>query len=233
MEIAAATVGSVLPKLQAYLLLKHDGDHDDADFLCQELTSIHAALRDAATRGHASPGQPRDNEQEGRAWAGVARELAYDIDDAIDALLVTSSLQPARRQDGGDDLPCSLEGLLQRATDLSGSHPRIIAGEVPVPPATVMHLDLDDEVVLVGADGARDGLIRRLHQRGDGNSDGGEVDACDRKVKAVAIVRSMGLGKTALARLAYGVLQPQFDCAAFVFVGFHPHIESVLQSLLR
>lgn len=63
MEIASATVGSVLPKLQAYLLLKHDGDHHDAELLSRELTSIHAALRDAAARGHASPGQPHDNAQ--------------------------------------------------------------------------------------------------------------------------------------------------------------------------
>lgn len=96
-----------------------------------------------------------------------------------------------------------------------------------------MHSDLDDEVVLVNADGGRDGLIRRLRLRGDVNGDDGEVDACDRKEKAVVIVGSAGLGKTALARSAYGVLQPQFDCAAFVSVGFHPHIESVLQSLLR
>jgi hypothetical protein len=96
-----------------------------------------------------------------------------------------------------------------------------------------MHSDLDDEVVLVGTNGARDRLIRRLRLRGNGNSDGVEVDACDQKVKAVTIIGSTGLGETALARSAYDVIQPQFDCAAFVFVGFHPHIKSVLQSLLR
>ncbi|KAJ1259320.1 hypothetical protein BS78_10G144700 [Paspalum vaginatum] len=213
MEIAAAAVGSVLPKLQAYLL-KDIEDHHDAELLSRELTGIHAALHDAAARSH-------DDEQ-ARAWTGAARELAYDVDDTLAALLVASSPPPVRAQGDGDrDLPgapFSFKGLLQRATDLSRSRPRTV-GEAPVPPPAV---------VLVGVDGARDGLIRRLCLR-----DGGNCDAGDMEVKAVAVVGSVGLGKTTLVRSAYGVLKQQFDCSAFVSVGFDPHIESVLQTLLR
>lgn len=238
MEIAAAAVGSLLPKLQAYLLLKDNGGHHaaEAEHLSRELTSIHAALHDAAGRRHALPGQSDDDEQP-RAWAGAARELAYDVDDALAALLVTS---PVRAEDGGDrvrDMPSTPSGLgelLQRATDLSRSRPRAL-GEDPVPPSAAGHRHHqpqepppDDEGLLVGVDGNRDALIRRLRLRDDG-----ERDACDWEVKAVAVVGPAGMGKTTLVRSAYGVLKPQFDCSAFVSIGLDPHIESVLQSLLR
>ncbi|WVZ80377.1 hypothetical protein U9M48_027852 [Paspalum notatum var. saurae] len=232
MEIAAAAVGSVLPKLQAYLLLKDDNeDPHDAELLSRELTAIQAALHDAngAARSH-------DDEQ-ARAWTGVARELAYDVDDTLAALLVASSPPPpVRAQDDGDrDLPgapFSFKGLLQRATDLSRSRPRTV-GKAHVPPPAVGHPHPqqpppDEEVVLVGVDDARDGLIRRLCLR-----DGGNRDAGDLEVKAIAVVGSVGLGKTTLVRSAYGVLKPQFDCSAFVSVGFDPRIESVLETLLQ
>ncbi|KAL6604023.1 hypothetical protein ACP70R_044384 [Stipagrostis hirtigluma subsp. patula] len=245
MEIAALAVGSLLPKLQAYLRKRSDEgddsqpshDRDVVQLLSHELTSVHAALREAA---RAPPGQPRDDEQgAARVWSREARELAYDVEDAIDALLVTPSA--TRPEEDGDrvhdpEARFDLRALLRRATELSGARPRTADGAPPARatvehPRPQQHPPPDNEPVLVGVDDARDALIRRLRLRQEAGD--GEVAAREGEVKMVPVVGSAGMGKTTLAGVAYDVLRPQFDCAAFVAVGPNPDIAEVLESMLR
>ncbi|KAL6876486.1 hypothetical protein ACP4OV_013058 [Aristida adscensionis] len=235
MEIAAAAVGSLLPKLRAYLLApsqdggggrpSHTHSQNVLELLSQELTTIHAALRD-------------DELGATRAWAREARELAYDADDAIDDLLASPPPERAEGNGDGDRVPVhdpvgglDLGALLRRATELSSmARPRTADGAPPSPAAVErprqqqQHSPPDSEAVVVGTDGARDALIRRLGLHGG---------ACDGQAKAVSVVGSAGMGKTTLVRAAYGVLRPQLDCAAFLSVGLNPDIAEVLERAVR
>ncbi|GJM99169.1 hypothetical protein PR202_ga16249 [Eleusine coracana subsp. coracana] len=215
METAAAAVGSVLRKLQAYLSDHKEEDHCGGGV--KQLGRIHAALLGNAG---ALPRQPHD--EPAAAWTGEARELAYDVEDAVDGLLVASSPPGS--------LSRTITGLLQRATDLSRARPRTPAG-VPAAAAVVDHPRKkhqlppppDGEAGVVGVDDARDGLIRRLRLR----------DEDDEQVKVVSVVGPVAMGKTTLAAAAYGVLKSRFDCAAFVSVGLDPDITQVLERALR
>ncbi|GJN34293.1 hypothetical protein PR202_gb22942 [Eleusine coracana subsp. coracana] len=229
METATAAVGSVLRKLQAYLSDHKEEDHCSGDVkqLSQEFGHIHAALLGSAGAQAPPPGQPHD--EPAAAWTGDARELAYDVEDAVDDLLVASSLPGS--------LSRTITGLLQRATDLSRARPQTPAGvpaaatvvdyprkkqQLPPPP--------DGEAGVIGVDDAdaRDGLIRRLRLH-DEAAAGDEDD----QVKVVSVVGPVGMGKTTLAGAAYGVLKARFHCAAFVSVGLDPDITEVLESALQ
>ncbi|TVU08992.1 hypothetical protein EJB05_42426, partial [Eragrostis curvula] len=224
METATAAAGSALRKLQAYLSNHDDGHRGDVEKLGQELGSIHAALLLRA-QAPPPPGQLRNEEPAG-AWAGEARELAYDVEDAVDGLLVTPPPPP------GSLLSHQFKGLLQRAADLSRTCAQ--TPNVPTAPAAADRpreepLPPDGEAAVVGVDEARDRLIRRLRLRD--NSD--EAGDGDDPVQVVSVVGSPGLGKTALAGAAFGARKPRFDCAAFVSVGLDPDVPRVLESAFR
>ncbi|TVT98655.1 hypothetical protein EJB05_56029, partial [Eragrostis curvula] len=216
METATVAVGSAHRKLLAYLSNHDDGHRADVEQLGQELASIHAA------QAPPPPGQLRDEEPAG-AWAGEARELAYDVEDAVDGLLVAPSPSP------GSLLSHPFKELLQRAAELSRSRP--LTPDVPTaPPVVDLHreqqLPPDGEAAVVGVDDARDRLIRRLRLRDDSDEAGDPV-------QVVSVVGSPGLGKTVLAGAAYGALKSRFDSAAFVYVGLDPDVPDVLESALR
>ncbi|TVU32389.1 hypothetical protein EJB05_24119, partial [Eragrostis curvula] len=125
MELATAAVASLLPERRDLKLLKHQADlhnnlipHDDVELLTRELTSIHAALVRASE-------PPRRLDGRAKAWARNARELAYDVEDAVDALAMSRTADPP--------LSVRLEQLLRRAADLSTARPQLVGA----PPATV------------------------------------------------------------------------------------------------
>uniref|UniRef100_A0A0D9V0Q2 AAA+ ATPase domain-containing protein n=1 Tax=Leersia perrieri TaxID=77586 RepID=A0A0D9V0Q2_9ORYZ len=215
METATAATGIVLTRLANLPSTKEDEKREDAVDLLNlkaELTSLHAALRELADV------PPDQLDGHAKAWAGDARDLAYDVDDAIDNNAF------AARAEGG-----IFKNLLERATDLSRTRPTAAVGDVIRRPVAGVDADPTEGKGSGGLDAARDDLIKKLCA---GDGDGGEASE-GRGLRVVAVVGSAGLGKTTLAKMVYDTLKPRFDCGAFVSVSVNPDMAVVFRRMLR
>uniref|UniRef100_A0A0E0JI93 AAA+ ATPase domain-containing protein n=1 Tax=Oryza punctata TaxID=4537 RepID=A0A0E0JI93_ORYPU len=211
METAMAVSGSALSRLGGLLDVKEGVV--ELELLRAELTAVHAALRDLAD---VPPAQKLD--EHAKAWAGHARDLAYDVEDAVDALV-------ARHAPEGS----FLKELRERAADLSRSRPTAAvdarrpasAVDAATPPP------YNEATEIVGLGAARDDVIKKLC-----DDDGDEQPK--QRLKTISIVGTAGLGKTTLAKIVYDTLRPRFDCAAFVSVSVkNPDMAMVFKRMLR
>nr|CAB3480013.1 unnamed protein product [Digitaria exilis] len=236
MQVVTGTMGSLLPKLGELLREEyrlHKGVKKDIRFLSRELTMMHAALCKVAEV------PPDDLDPQLRLWAAQVRELSYDMEDIVDTFLV-------RVDNGGSSrgLATKIVGLLHkgrtrhqiakeirdikdRVQEVADRRDRykvdsILARSTATvdPRISALYKKATD---LVGVDGARDELIRRL------SSEGGDVN---KALKVVSVAGPGGLGKTTLAKAVYDTLKEQFDCCAFVPLGRNPSTRKVLQDIL-
>uniref|UniRef100_J3KZQ4 NB-ARC domain-containing protein n=1 Tax=Oryza brachyantha TaxID=4533 RepID=J3KZQ4_ORYBR len=184
-----------------------DGKDGAVERLRAELTADHLA--------DVPPGQLDDDERtKARAWASDARELGYDVADAVDTFAATG---------GG-----LLTRLQERAANLSRSRPAAVVG--PRRPAAVVGRGppppYRNATEIVGLDAPRDDLIKKLLCDDDD-------EASKHRLKAVSIVGTAGLGKTTLTRMVYDTLKPRFGHGAFVSVSVNPAMDMTFRRMLR
>ncbi|KAJ1276409.1 hypothetical protein BS78_05G212600 [Paspalum vaginatum] len=237
MEVVTGALLNVITKLGDLLAGEfnlHKGAKGEIRFLQVELESMQAALRKHSD----TPADQLDVQD--RIWARDLRELSYDIEDAVDTLLLV-------HHGRSGELTCcprSLKELIHRSCDLlsrfqarrrvaaeiRGIKRRVVevgerrerykvsGGDAPTKPVTVdprLPARYEKVTNLVGIGRARDEVIEIL-------MGGGETSEV-----IVSIVGFGGLGKTTLATVAYQQLRVQFDCSAFVSVSRTPDLEKL------
>jgi Cdc6-like AAA superfamily ATPase len=245
MELALGALGGLAPKLTELLqdeYVKQKGLKPDIEALSRELVMMHAALVDVSR-------VPREQLPEvDKVWGRRVRELAYDTEDAIDTFVLLArerepaaadlnvfkkmgrkAIDIAKNYKGRHQLADrvkDIKNLSKELADLctryrfSGTAANTTASQGMDPRLLNMY---KTEAELVGIEGPRDELIRRLTD--DGSNKKG--------LKIVSIVGFGGLGKTTLAKTVHDRLKKKFNCSAFVSVGRNPQITGVLEKLLE
>uniref|UniRef100_A0A0E0MI95 AAA+ ATPase domain-containing protein n=1 Tax=Oryza punctata TaxID=4537 RepID=A0A0E0MI95_ORYPU len=239
-DVATGALGSLLPKLA--LLLQDGFKHNlpksarhDIHFLSMELQMIHTVLRDVANSRA---------EQQGhiKLWALDVRELSYDVEDAVDTILVRLGLESTE----ASSTRSRFMKITMRATThkFSDEIKEIKSRVIVVCERCYRYMNMMDDSLhkpqvstiyppslpdlyvqhrLVGIDQAADELVGMLALEGD---------AFGRRLKTVSIVGMGGLGKTTLAKLVYQSLKDQFQCGAFVSVSQCPDMNKVFRDML-
>ncbi|KAM3193289.1 hypothetical protein ACQJBY_070090 [Aegilops geniculata] len=243
MDPATAAMGSLLPKLfellhGEYKLQK--GVKKDVEFLEREMRSIDAALRKVAM-------VPRDKlDDNSKIWANDVKELAYEMEDVVESFLVgVQGFEPAAHPDGfkgfvkkvaslftkgkaRHQIADAIKGIKDQVQQVADRRNRYKIDDVeaslaadttiidPVDPRLMAQFK--DQRELVGMEGPRDELIKRLADEDDCVS--------KQKLKILSIFGFGGLGKTTLARAVYDKIQ------AFVSVGQKPNLKNVLIGIL-
>ncbi|VAI91452.1 unnamed protein product [Triticum turgidum subsp. durum] len=248
MDPATAAMGSLLPKLfellhGEYKLQK--GVKKDVQFLEREMRSIDAALRKVAM-------VPRDQlHDNSKIWANDVRELAYEMEDVIERFMVgVQGFEPAANPDGfkgfvkkvaslftkgkaRHQIADAIKGIKDQVQQVADRRDRYKIDDVEASQATATTVDpvdprlmvqFKDQRELVGIEGPRDELIKRLADEDDCVS--------KQQLKILSIFGFGGLGKTTLARAVYDKIQAEFVCKAFVSVGQKPNLKNVLISIL-
>uniref|UniRef100_A0A0D9WG11 Rx N-terminal domain-containing protein n=1 Tax=Leersia perrieri TaxID=77586 RepID=A0A0D9WG11_9ORYZ len=243
MELAMGAMASLGPKLaellkEEYVVQK--GLKPEIESLSRELVMIHAVL------AKVSRVPPEELDEVDKIWASQVRELSYDMEDAVDAFMVrvvgrksvdpnffkrisgkiTSVMKKAKDRHQISGTIKEIKSISQELAELRARYTFNNSGadhtkNCNVDPRVLNLYKYEDE--LVGIEGSRDELIRRLTE-----TEG------DMRLKVISIVGFGGLGKTSLAKIVYDKLKGQsFDCAAFVSVGRNPKITGIFESTLE
>jgi len=241
MEIATGAMNTLLPKLGELVVGEyklHKGAKGEIQELEKELRSMTAALCKVAE-------VPADQLDElVKIWARDVRELSYDIEDAVDTIM----LQGTRHE---PTMPFSLKGFIDRTINLfrmavtnhqihkvikdimhqvkmvNERRKRYKVDEVSNRPV-VETIDPRLEGMyrraaeLVGIDGPKNELAKRLL----------EQEGSSKQSNIISIVGFGGLGKTTLANSLLQDLKAQFDCHFFVSVSFSPDIKKIFKNIL-
>jgi aspartate/tyrosine/aromatic aminotransferase len=245
MDLATGAMGSLIPKLVELLKEEYRIQtrvKKDVEFLEREMKSMEAALRKVAMVA-------RDQlDEQVKIWANDVRELSYEMEDLVDSFLVrVADSAPATDQDSFKGLMKKMGNLLKKGKtrdhiaeavrdikdhvqEVSDRRDRYKVDDAASNVATTSTVDprilalFKDQKELVGIEGPRDELIKRLTDRDD--------VASKQQPKILSISGFGGLGKTTLAKAIYDVLRPQFDSGAFVSVGRNPNMKKIFKEIL-
>jgi disease resistance protein RPM1 len=239
MDLVTEAMASLLPKLVELLKEEYklqEGVKKDLECLSEELGSTRAALLKVA---EAVPGDMLDEQV--RFWAIDARELSYDMEDVVDSFLVhAEGSEPASRTQTLVELMKKMTALLEKGkthrqiahaiSDIRDQIPDVVAHGNP---ASTTNIILDPCLLalckvqkeIVGIEGARDEVVRRLTDEDDG-------DAPKKQLKTLSLLGIDGLGKTTLAKAVYDCLRVQFEYGAFVRVGRSSNMQKVFKDVL-
>uniref|UniRef100_A0ACD5XHI5 Uncharacterized protein n=1 Tax=Avena sativa TaxID=4498 RepID=A0ACD5XHI5_AVESA len=220
MDAATGAMGALIPKLLE--LLKEEymiqtRVKKDVEFLQLEMKSMEAALHKVAI-------VPRDQlDEQVKIWANDVRELSYQMEDLVDSFLVrVEDSAPAAHQD-------TFKGLMKKMGNLlrKGKTRHQIADAIKDIKDQVQEVSARrdrDQRDLVGIEGPRDELIKRLMAEHD-------VEP-KQPPKILSVCGFGGLGKTTVVKAVYDVLRPQFDSGAFVSVGRNPNMKKIFKEIL-
>ncbi|CAD6342381.1 unnamed protein product [Miscanthus lutarioriparius] len=220
---------SKLTKLLEEEYVKLKGVRKQIKFLRDELSAMSPTLEMLADTEELNPQMT--------AWRDKLRELAYDLEDCIDAFI--SRVDHERDVHSGfiKGFFCKLKKLKQRhdianqiqelkasVIETSERHKRYdlaqlknkSSGSSVDPRLQALYEDIDK---LVGIDAPKKQIIELLSMEMNGSS---------AKLKVVSIAGCGGLGKTTLAKLVYEDIKNQFKCAAFVSVSRTPDVRKIL-----
>ncbi|PAN10310.1 hypothetical protein PAHAL_2G086300 [Panicum hallii] len=244
MNIATGAMNTLLPKLAELVVGEYKlqkGVKGEIKELEKELTYISAALRKVSE-------VPVDQlDEQVKVWARDARELSYDIEDAVDTFMLRGK---GREQEGQDT--SSLKGLIGKAANLykkarnnhkihnvikdimdqvkkvSECRDRYKVDNIAAGPSLVsvdprLEAMYRKAAEIVGIDGPKSELVKRLM-----NEDISSLQ----QPKIISIVGVGGLGKTTLANALLQDLKAKFDCHFFVSVSFNPDIKKIFKNIL-
>ncbi|XP_042949798.1 disease resistance protein RPM1-like [Carya illinoinensis] len=237
--MAEIAVNYVLDKLTAMLqdeIQLHRGVKDEAQMIADELERIKAFLRDAD--------EIEDRSHEAVAWVKLVREVANDIEDALDEYNLRVTRPP------GDDLLASLRNITpsikkiiarhQIATEIQRIKFRVLSiaeghdrfrpenpmADIKIAPKTWDTRRQDalllEEADLVGIEIPKKELIGWLLQG-------------DTEREVVSVVGMGGLGKTTLVKKVYddAEVKLQFKYRAWITVSTSFNMEELLKDLVR
>ncbi|KAF7040886.1 hypothetical protein CFC21_050753 [Triticum aestivum] len=241
MELAMLAIRPLLPKLGDLLTGEFTLEkrvRKGVDTLDKELQLMHAAL------GKVAKVPPEELDEGVKIWAGMVRDLAYQMEDIVDAFVLrvgNGSAIPKNRvkkllkKTGrlfkkGKDLhriSDALEEAVGQARQLAELRQRYEletrdadAGASVDPRTMAMYIDMTE---LVSIEEPRDELINMLLD---------DDDWSNNSLKMVSVVGFGGLGKTTLAKVVYDKIKVQFDCSAFVSVSQNPNMKKILKDIL-
>ncbi|CAL5078962.1 unnamed protein product [Urochloa decumbens] len=246
MELAAAALRSLIPKLGALLANKYKLQKrvtGEIRFLKAEMISMQAALSKVSKL----PAHQIDDLI--KIWVQDLKELAYDIEDSIDDFMVhvdahmcikASSLKGFRgfidRSIGllttaktRHRIAIDIKDIKSRLHEVVDRRARYNLDGIAAEPATTI-IDprlpalYEDAKMLVGIDGSAQKLTNLLME-GQSTKEG--------HLMVVSIVGVGGLGKTTLANSVYQRLGGQFECQAFVSVSLKPNLKQIFSSIWR
>uniref|UniRef100_A0A0E0MEK5 AAA+ ATPase domain-containing protein n=1 Tax=Oryza punctata TaxID=4537 RepID=A0A0E0MEK5_ORYPU len=235
---------SLLGKLSSMLekeFTKKKAVEKDVLFLRNELSSMNTVMQKYAMLS--------EPDLQVKAWMKEVRELAYDIEDTVDAFMARSerSDEPTGIRGFIINNIMKLRELLSSCTSISQEIEELKNQVLEVndrrkrykldvsvsmstscesidPRLPAFYSEVSE---LVGIDGPRDKIIKLLRENAS-DEDCGFVN----RLKMVSITGFGGLGKTTLAKQVYQKIKWQFDCAAFVFVSQMPDMKRILLDLL-
>lgn len=234
MSVSTGVMKSVLSKLTKLLeaeYVKLKGMRKQIKFLRDELSAMSAALQILADSEQLNPLM--------RQWRDKVRELAYDIEDCIDAFTAhfghdnrTTSFKgffrKLKKLKARHEIANEIEELKTRAIEASERHKRYNFVELVSSSSRSFSIDprlpafYEEVDRLVGIERPKEHVIEWLNkEKGDQN------------LKVLSIVGSGGLGKTTLAIQAYYQLKDQFQYTNFVSVSRNPCIKKILRHLLN
>jgi len=200
---------SKLAKLleEKYVMFK--GVRKQIKFLRDELSAMSATLEDLADA------DPEKLNCEVRLWRDKLRELAYDLEDCINAFMArvdhghvggTGFKKYLKRLIARRDIANQIQELKASIMEAAERHKRLQA----------LHEDIEK---LVGIDIPKNHIIELLSM---------EMDGPSTKLKVVSIAGCGGLGKTTLAKQVYDTIKGQFSCSAFVSISRTPDVRKIL-----
>ncbi|XP_034592732.2 disease resistance protein RGA5 [Setaria viridis] len=167
-------------------------------------------------------------------WMKQLRELAYDIEDSIDKLLIKSGCRFKQESYGSNLLQefknriVDLQYLGKQFGRLKVGFADLVPSDVTLDledttPEKIMHVDeipCGEKPCVVGFGGPESEIVPRL------------IDD-EKELKVVSVLGPGGLGKTTLAREVFKKQRSQFDCGAIVYVGRYPSIDDTRMDVAR
>jgi disease resistance protein RPM1 len=241
MDLVTGALGLLPSKLlellkDEYKLQK--GVRDQVQSLCQELESMHAALRKVA----AVPWDQLDEQT--KVWARQVREASYDMEDILDTFLVrVDGEEPAdmsrlkrstkkmgdlfRKGKARREVSCAIRDIRRQLQEVAERRDRYRVDDLVAKPDAITSIDRRLSALytkvsqLVGIEEPRDKVIEMLTSVAE-----------DMETEIVCIVGFGGLGKTTVAKAVYDNQTDDVHCKAFVPVGQNPDLNKVLKDIL-
>ncbi|CAL4997020.1 unnamed protein product [Urochloa decumbens] len=228
----------LLSKLSKLLEEEYDklrGVSKQIKFLRDELSAMSTTLHMLADAEDLSGNM--------RHWRDQVRELAYDIEDCIDAFMdrvdhehegptgILGLFHKLKKLIPRHEITKELEELKARAIEASERHKRYSFMEQPAhrsrsygvdPRLPALYEEIDR---LVGIAGPKKEVIELLAMEMNGSSSA--------KLRVVSIAGCGGLGKTTLAKQVYDTIRSQFSCAAFASVSQTPDVRKILRDIAK
>ncbi|KAG2641103.1 disease resistance protein PIK6-NP-like [Panicum virgatum] len=244
MNIATGAMNTLLPKLAELVVGEYKlqkGVKGEIKELEKELTYISAALEKVSE-------VPADQlDKQVKIWARDARELSYDIEDAVDTFMLRSK---GRQQEGQDT--SRLKGLIGKAANLykkaKNNHQihnvvkdimdqvkkvserrerwkvdNNAAGPSLVPDGPRLEALYMKATEIVGIDEPKNELVKRLMN---------DASTSLQQPNIISIVGFGGLGKTTLANALLEDHKSNFDCHFIVSVSFNPNMKNIFKNIL-
>ena len=218
---------SKLTKLLEEEYVKFKGVRKQIKFLRDELSAMSATLEVLADA------DPEKLNSEVRLWRDKLRELAYDLEDCIDAFMArvdhghdggTGFKKYLKRLIARHDIANQIQELKASVMEAAERHRRYEFAQLKHNSSTssvdprlqALHEDIEN---LVGIDVPKKHIIELLSM---------EMDGPSTELKVVSIAGCGGLGKTTLAKQVYDTIKGQFSCSAFVSVSRTPDVRKIL-----
>jgi hypothetical protein len=238
MEVVGVTTGVMKPLLSKLTKLlggeyaKLKGVRKQIRFLRDELSAMCATLEMLADAEQLNP--------EMRLWRDMLRELAYDLEDCIDAFMARVDhghdgckgfkkyYRKLKRFIARHEIANQIEELKASVMEASERHKRYTSFEIASnsstycavdPRLSALYVEIDQ---LVGIDGPMKHIVKWLTM---------ESMASSSEPKVLSIAGCGGLGKTTLANQVYESVRSQFSCAAFVSVSRNPDVKKILRDI--